>query len=467
MILLLLAIGSFGYAIHILFGAKADKKHEHPRIQISLMELSKMWTRHNEIIEEAPVINDLASEELRELRRLQQTEIASMENRPVNSGLEIQDKPDVTTKAGTSAADNTAKTDISAMPAPGSAAAAASVPRDSLDEFIRDFIAPYKHIFDSQNVFEVLRQVIEILHKHGHNPSIVLDNKDQEAVSLVSVKDNLAKTTLKDHSCLVGVILVNKIKETYAQYENIIPKAIIAALAHDIGKIPELRLTGLYNTKEHPLVSANKLNELFFGNPVFWAKDVIKAVSEHHISATGDQFTQLLQQADRQARQQELLKYSKDFTIKPFREWFRAADFLRMIEPYINVSQSGNKWQAFTFKGVIYLRPDFIYDTAKKMCRENKVLDLSFAYEADKENALKMIVNELADAHCIHETLKTGFFAMRYEISTQMGQKQKHMLTPLKIDGPLMDKLAEIERRKIGFFEIINSIEPVVQGNFS
>ncbi len=55
---------------------------------------------------------------------------------------------------------------------------------------------------------------------------------------------------------------------------------------------------------------------------------------------------------------------------------------------------------------------------------------------------------------------------MRYEISTQMGQKQKHMLTPVKIDG-LMDKLAEIEKRKIGFFEIINSVEPVVLGNFS
>ncbi len=310
---------------------------------------------------------------------------------------EIQNKPDETTTTGTAAAENTARTATPIMPAQQSAVTPDPNPKDSLDDFIRDFIAPYKNVFDSQNVFDVLKQVIEILHKHGHNPSIVLDNKDQEAVSLVSVKDNLAKTSLKDHSCLVGIILVNKIKETYAQYENIMPKAIIAALAHDIGKIPELRLTGVYNTKEHPLVSANKLNELFFGNPVFWAKDVIKAISEHHISSTGDQFTQLLQQADRQARQQELLKYSKDFSIKPFREWFRADDFLKMIEPYINVSQSGNKWQAFTFKGVIYCRPDYIYDTVKKMCRENKVLDLSFAYEAEKENVLKMIINELAN----------------------------------------------------------------------
>ncbi len=85
MILLLIAIGSFGYAIHILFGAQSIRKNEHERIQIPLLELSKMWTRHNEIIEEAPVINDLQLGELKELQRLQQTELASMEDKTVNN----------------------------------------------------------------------------------------------------------------------------------------------------------------------------------------------------------------------------------------------------------------------------------------------------------------------------------------------------------------------------------------------
>ena len=80
MILLLSAIGSFGYMAYILFGAKSVRKNEHERIQIPLLELSKMWTLYNEIIEEAPVISDLALGELKELQRLQQTELASMED---------------------------------------------------------------------------------------------------------------------------------------------------------------------------------------------------------------------------------------------------------------------------------------------------------------------------------------------------------------------------------------------------
>ena len=240
MILLLIAIGSFGYVAYILFGAKSSKKNEHERIQIPLRELSKMWTRHNEIIEEAPVSNNLELGELKELQRLQQAELASMEDSTVNDEPEIQNNPDETTTTGPTAAENSVKKNTPFIRAKQSTVTPDPNPKDSLEEFIHDFIAPYKHIFDGQNVFDVLKQVIEILHKHGHNPSIVLDNKDQEAVSLVSVKDNLAKTSLKDHSCLVGIILVNKIKETYAQYENLMPKAIIAALADDIGKIPEL-----------------------------------------------------------------------------------------------------------------------------------------------------------------------------------------------------------------------------------
>lgn len=410
-LMFIIGLSCIGYAVLTLF--RGNKKPEKPQIVIPLEDLAPLWTKYNDPVEQAPT-NDNS------------TYILFGEN--ASETIETPTTETITTS-------------------------------DILRDFIKECALPYKSFFEQQQVDDVFKIIVDILEKHGRNPSICLDGKDQESISLTSVKDNLAKVTLLEHSVLTARILCNEIKQAYTHNENHMPKAIITALSHDLGKIPEYRLTGIYNTSDHTMVGANKLNELFFGKTVFWSKEAIKAVAEHHIT-TEDQFTQLLQSADRQARQQELLKFSANYKIEPFDQWFNTEEFLNAIEPYINVSQTGNKWQAFTFKGIIYCRPDFVYDTVKKICRENKILDLTFVYESDKEKALRLIVNMLKGKNYIPDTLKSGFYVCRFEILTQMGQKQKHMLIPLKID-PFMNKLAELEKRKIGFFEIISSVSQI------
>lgn len=415
LLLLIIGLGCIVYAALTFFKEISKTKKQ---IVIPLEDLSPLWTKYNEEIEQAPTeethIDELFTDELLK------------ENTPEQFSQET------TTKAPTS---------------------------DILRDFIKEYALPYKSTFEQQQVDDVFKAIIEILEKHGQNPSVCIDGKDQESISLISVRDNLAQITLLEHSILTTKILCNEIKQNYTHYENHMPKAIITALSHDLGKIPEFRLTGIYNTSDHALVGANKLNELLFGKTIFWGKEATKAVAEHHIT-TEDQFTQMLQSADRQARQQELLKFSTNYKIEPFENWFNTEEFFNKIEPYINVSQTGNKWQAFTFKGIVYCRPDFVYDTVKKMCKENKILDLTFVYESDKEKALRLIVNALKDKNYIPDTLKFGFYVCRFEILTQMGQKQRHMLIPIKID-PFLSKLTEIEKRKIGFFEIISSVSQI------
>ena len=154
-----------------------------------------------------------------------------------------------------------------------------------LSSFLDDCINPYEKTIETQGVLSVVQSLIDIMEKHGSVPSVVMDARDDESLSLVSVRDNLVKISLKDHTYSVTRNMIALLKEEYRDYENLIPKAIIVSLAHDLGKIPELRESGLYNTSKHPLISASKLDELFVGmDDVFWRKDAVEVVREHHIS---------------------------------------------------------------------------------------------------------------------------------------------------------------------------------------
>jgi hypothetical protein len=223
-----------------------------------------------------------------------------------------------------------------------------------LSSFLDDCINPYEKTIETQGVLSVVQSLIDIMEKHGSVPSVVMDAGDDESLSLVSVRDNLVKISLKDHTYSVTRNMIALLKEEYRDYENLIPKAIIVSLAHDLGKIPELRESRLYNTSEHPLISASKLDELFVGmDDVFWRKDAVEVVREHHIS-TNNQFTNLLKAADRKAREMELIIFSSGYEIKPFKAWFDADEFLKMLEPDINTAKNGkNKHKGYntTFKG--------------------------------------------------------------------------------------------------------------------
>ncbi len=323
--------------------------------------------------------------------------------------------------------------------------------------FWEECVKPYEKNFQQQNVMDIAKELIGLLEQYGHCPSVVTDKKDTEAVDLISVKDNLAQVPLKNHTYAVARHLVDAVKKNYVDPEDHIPRAVIAALAHDIGKIPEFRLTSAYNTHEHHLISAHKLREMFTGKDILWAKQVANAIENHH-AYSKDDFAVLLKKADQEARQLELIKFTKNLEIIPFEKWFSVDDFYAAIEPYINCIQSKNKWHAFTFKGTIYCKPDFLYETAKDLCRNAKVLDLSFVYESEKETVLRTVVNALRKSELIPDFLNSNHYARKFAIKAPMGSTNI-ILTPLKTISTY--DLSVIESRKMGYLEIIERVVPV------
>ncbi len=331
---------------------------------------------------------------------------------------------------------------------------------DTTAEFYNDVIKPYEAKFKEQNVYEVLVNTLKMLDKHGHVPSVVIDVKDNESVDLISVRDNLAQVTLREHTMAVVRGIIDCVKQTYSEYENFIPQAVIVALAHDIGKIPELRLSGAYNSYDHAIVSSNWLAEQFVGKDVFWAKQAVQAVRDHHLKSK-EPLTQLLRDADKQARQMELVRFTQNYSIQSFNEWFVVDEFLKYLEQKINVTAQG-KWDVFSFKGIVYVKLDLLYETVKKLAFDKKVLDVNLLYESEKENVTRKIVEKLREQSLVPDIIASNYIARKFEIKMKMQvRKQQMFLTAIKIE-PFIDKIDEIESRKAGTtLELIEAVIPV------
>lgn len=333
-------------------------------------------------------------------------------------------------------------------------------PKIKSTDFYNEIIEPHRDLLTQQDILDGIYKIIELLDEHGGCPSIVTTSidKDSETDEIYSVRDTLLKVSLKDHSYRVTKIALKLLKETYREkdYENLIPKMIVTALGHDLGKIPALRESGLYTKADHPLISAQKVNEIFMGKDIIWLNSAVDAIKNHH-RQTNDPFTLLLKEADGKAREREVSEVSKDISIKEWDGWFNVRFFLEILKPQINVIQTGNKWKAFSFGGTVYCQPDFLYETARKLASESKIIDMTLLRVSEKEMALKKIVDSLKRANVVGNELGEDYYGMFYEIQMDKA-KRKMFLTPLKIDAFGMP--SEIERVKEGYLQVIRSVIP-------
>ena len=328
---------------------------------------------------------------------------------------------------------------------------------DTASLIIANYVLPHRRIFEFQRALDVTADLIKLLEKHGDCPSIVTDTGDNESLYLMSVRNKLANISLKEHTYHVTLNLIKAAMKRYKDYDVHIPGAIIIALAHDIGKIPDLRATAC-DTQDHTIISARKITGMLSGKNQSLSDMVQRAVENHH-SYSKYNFTQMLKQADREARQMEILKLFKNKRFASIDNWLSIEDFYKRIELYINFSKGPDNWNAFSFKGIIYCKPKFIYKIAKALCEESNIVDLTFIDESACEEGIHKVVHYIREHNLIHDHLRTDRYSRQYVIRTCIDRKHKVVLTPLKPVG--FYNMEEIEKRKIGFTEIISGIWPV------
>jgi len=326
-------------------------------------------------------------------------------------------------------------------------------------EVLSEFFEPYRSLFESQGAVDGFLAILELLDRHGSSPSVVttMIDKDSETDEIYSVRQILEKVTLREHSSNVARIMLKLIKETYRDYENLIPKALVVSFGHDLGKIPALRESGFYAKADHPLISAQKLGEIFSEKQPSWLRSALDSIRDHHRSSKNP-FTLLLKEADSRAREAEIGLYSKELKTMEWSQWFDVKRFLEILRPEINVIQTGNRWKAFSFGSLVYCQPDFLYEGARKLASEKKVLDMKLLRVSDKEQAIKKVVESLRQAHALSNDVGESFWGRNYEIHSERFRK-KMFLIPLKIEAFGIPH--EIERQKEGYLEIVRSVVPV------
>jgi len=414
-------VGLIGWAGVILYGSR--KSVQQQEITISLQSLATIWLPYNKYYEYIPPSTS-ATEDLIE-----------------SATPEIV----IVSPASPSANNQPPVCQQSAPPV-----------SEMLRLFWNDCVEPYQSAIAMQGVTDIVRSLIDLIEEHGQCSSIALDSADTEVVHfLASVRDNLAKITLREHTYSVARHLLDIVKERYNDAGQHIPKALVTALAHDIGKIPAYRLSGAFNTTEHHLVSAQKLMELFIGKDVPWLKDVVRAVESHHAPAANDNLALMLREADRYARRMELLSFTKDYEIKPFQDWFSPAVFIERVLKNANVTDRNGRWNSFTFQGILYTTTDHVYSTVKDLCNEKKILDDLFLYHTDKDSAMRRIIQHLRKADRISSLLHANAYAMSFNVYFGTGSK-KFTLVPIQLTAD--DNIAQIEARKEGILQIIKRV---------
>ena len=167
----------------------------------------------------------------------------------------------------------------------------------------------------------VVKEILHLLDTDGDCPSVVnitaltpTPEKESDyvkqrtpATDKSSTYDILRMCTLREHSLNVAQEI-----EVTSTGDIRVPFFIIAALGHDLGKMPRFTGSG-YVTGDHPINSKEILennissfSDLFDGDK----ENILTAVRNHHQSDNKDEWTMRLISADRECRERELYKYT-------------------------------------------------------------------------------------------------------------------------------------------------------------
>jgi len=326
---------------------------------------------------------------------------------------------------------------------------------------IQEFYDPYRLYFENQGAREGFIALLQFLDKVRDFPS-VRGGKEGGDSQFFGFGELLSKVSLGEHSVDVARIMLNLLRETYRDYKNLIPKALVSSLGHDIGKAPVVSESGAYGKADHPILSAQKVEELFSEREPSWLKSALDSIKWHHSPKISDQFTSLLKTADLRARAMEVASRNRELKVKEWDEWFNLKEFLEVLLPEINVLQTGNKWKAFSLGSVVYFQTEYLYESLRTLARKKGVIDVRLLRVMEKQEALKRIAETLRKERLLSDEIREPYWGRYFEVRTQKYHK-KMFLVPIKIEA--FEVLPHvIEERKEGYLREIEGVVPMGGG---
>lgn len=454
-ILLILLIATFGYLLYLLFFPKRKDKllssqlKQIPEIQVKIEDLANhIWLKHND-----------------ELAKTYYEIIEKTEQTPTQELPQTQLIENISSDLTNSLPDHT----TSPLDSQITQQHTVSFSDQTVREIYKEFVQPFEIYYKEQNALNIVLEGLSLLDKYGNCSSLTsVSPKDSEYLDteledLNLYKDILAKVSLKDHTYHVVSISFQLLKEKFSEYQINVPRIITAALFHDIGKIPELWLSS--GRKAHNYVSANILHSIAkeVNSSPFWLDQVAQIIRDHHLPSTKDPFVRILQEADKKARVLELSQSLSQYNIIPFDNWFSIDEFLKDLAKEVNNDKHGVKWLAFSFKDIIYLKPDGLYDLVEIQRNRKKAISEEFIWQKreEKMKIILKIVNLLNSKEILVEGLidpKTNKIP-KFKIYRKDGRTYSMSLIPIKLTIYESNTAAEIQQRfNVSAFNVIENV---------
>lgn len=334
--------------------------------------------------------------------------------------------------------------------------------RYAFTEFMQAFVTPHEGILRAQQVYDPIVAMLQFLEQHGECPSLVViaPERDHEAGELYPVRQALLRVTLKDHTFHVIDFALKILKETYRDYRPLIPKVLVAAIGHDLGKAPAFRTATVYTMGDHTAASAVQVQKCFQGRDISWLNEAINAIVAHH-RGSNNALDVLLKQADERARQYELSQQEGGLSVQPFEQWCQIPELLQVVSLRVNVVKRSNTWEAVSYKDVVYIVPDVLLDAARQLAKKKGVVELGLIRADDREPMLRRLVGSLRTQHFLGEDVGEGYYGRFYHLVMAKRANTKRLyLIPVKKDA-FGDVHTQFEGRKEGLLSLITDVRHV------
>jgi len=385
--------------------------------------------------------------------------------------------------------------DIPCQPTEPSHLPAASWRHDRTREIWARFVEPYRKVLEASGYLVRISTLLSILDQHGHCPSVVQVTGDREHEELGNVYGILSQVSLLDHSLNVAEKIVEgMVDRRVKDPEMLVGKLLVAALGHDIGKIPGLTDAAKYSKGDHAYVSYLVLKKAVLTDTFPQREEILKAVREHHYRVD-EGLTGQLRRADHMAREMEAeqlasqgqeigdlvaaLASSHTVDQKPVSEprkqggqappllnldWLDLDEFLQFVEPHINVEDEGH-FKAFSMNnGLVYLMLSLVSDTVVRLAQKHNHPEVLVGCETkEKKRSIEYTVKTmLAQRGFIPSFIGDGYSGARFALYDKNGKKlTAGIYMPVSAEA-FKTPLSELEAKKNNcpFIKQIADVQP-------
>lgn len=342
--------------------------------------------------------------------------------------------------------------------------------------FWEEEIEPRRKLFSRRGELALVERILVELDRHGLCASVV--SGDGKSAFAPTAK-RFSRVTLLDHSLRVARRM-GEIHDSVHKERLLYGKHMIAALAHDVGKMEHLRPggDGRYVKDDHAAASARALNawatECGGEDGALWFSPVVRAVRNHHRAVNDpDPLLECLKRADTAAREEEFSGIRKnpraateEGTEPP--EWL-IRDIPRILNdrigPAVNVEALEKKPFARAISsanGVIYVCPHYLFDGVREHMEKENIADMRFfdSSRAGELRAKLLVTNSLKSRNWVGEGVGEGYYASFWNY-TYGGKKVTRggFWIPVFAEA-FRAELSEFEKRKGAELRRITSVSP-------